>query len=227
MKQDKTILSLIKIGKAEHQQALFEKGQIYMQTAQYFKTLEDDEGRGDKLEGAVKVEQLTWLKILSGDQEILIEKSNGSMIRGNVVTDDPNFNCNIYSMIGLTEADINIETPIDLSNSSLGDYFILIYNVREFNKRIQGKLDEMKLKNSWGMVTYYDEYQHNGHLDIFKKSSKFKSQKEVRYVANRNENEPLMIEIGNISDIAIASSIDRLGSIKLINEKEIQIGNQI
>ncbi len=164
MKQVKTILSLIKIGKSEYQQALFEKGQIYMQTAQYFKSLEDNEGRGDKLEGAIKVEQLTWLKVLSGDQEILIEKSNGSMIRGNVVTDDLNFNCTIYSMIGLTEDDINIEAPIDLSNSSLGDYFILIYNVREFNKRIKEKLDEMKLKNSWDLVTYYDEYQHEGKL---------------------------------------------------------------
>mgnify|MGYP000877935856 FL=1 len=225
MKQDKTILSLIKIGKSEYQQALFEKGQIYMQTAQYFKTLEDDEGRGDKLEGAINVEQLTWIKMLSGDQEILIEKSNGSMIRGNVVTDDLNFNCNIYSMIGLTEDDINIEAPIDLSNSSLGDYFILIYNVREFNKRIKEKLEEMKLKNSWDMVTYYDEYQHEGKLDIFMKSAKFKSQKEIRYVAFRDENEPLIFEIGNISDIAIKCSIDKLRSIKLINENEIQIMN--
>lgn len=225
MKQDKTILSLIKIGKSEYQQALFEKGQIYMQTAQYFKTLKDDEGRGDKLEGAVKVEQLTWIKMLSGDHEIEIKKSNGTMIRGNVVTDDLNFNCNIYSMIGLTEDDINIETPIDLTNSSLGDYFILIFNVREFNKRIKGKLDEMKLKISWGLVNYYDEYQHEGKLDIFMKSAKFKSQKEIRYVAFRDENEPLIFEIGNISDIAIKCSIDKLRSIKLINENEIQIMN--
>ena len=225
MKQDKTILSLIKIGKSEYQQALFEKGQIYMQTAQYFKTLEDDEGRGDKLEGAIKVEQLTWLKMLTGDRELEIKKSNGTMIRGNVITDDLNFKCNIYSLIGLTEDDINIETPIDLTNSSLGDYFILIFNVREFNKRIKEKLDEMKLKNSWGLVNYYDEYQHEGKLDIFMKSAKFKSQKEIRYVAFRDENEPLIFEIGNISDIAIKCSIDKLRSIKLINENEIQIMN--
>ena len=225
MKQDKSILSLIKIGKAEYQQALYEKGQIYMQTAQYFKSLEDNEGRGDKLEGAIKVEQLTWLKMLTGDRELEIKKSNGTMIRGNVITDDLNFKCNIYSLIGLTEDDINIETPIDLTNSSLGDYFILIFNVREFNKRIKEKLDEMKLKISWGLVNYYDEYQHEGKLDIFMKSAKFKSQKEIRYVAFRDENEPLIFEIGNISDIAIKCSIDKLRSIKLINENEIQIMN--
>jgi hypothetical protein len=64
------VLGLIKIGAAQYQRALFEKGEIYMQTHEYFRKLEDINGRGDVLEGAEKIEQLKRVKIKAEGVEI-------------------------------------------------------------------------------------------------------------------------------------------------------------
>ncbi len=74
MDANEMVLGLIKIGKAPHQQALFEKGEIYMQTHEYFRKLEDKNGRGDIFEGAEKIEQLKWVKIKDEGVEITLKK---------------------------------------------------------------------------------------------------------------------------------------------------------
>lgn len=223
MDANEMVLGLIKIGKTPHQQALFEKGEIYMQTHEYFRKLEDKNGRGDIFEGAEKIEQLKWVKIKAEGVEITLKKEDGSLARGNVASIKSDYFYNIYSMIGFSSKDIGKIEPIPKKNEGLGDYFILIHNVKEFNKRIKQKLDELQIQHQWSWVTYYDEYQLEGEISPFHKPSAFQYQKEVRIVAVNEKDEPLKFEIGSIADIAVACRIGQLKSVKLIDASTFEI----
>ncbi len=182
MKGEKTVLGLIKIGDPEYQKSLYEKGEIYMNTQQFFRNLEDKDGRGDKYEGANRLEQVKWLKFSDGKKEVELSLKAGNLKRANVFSRYEDFCCNIYSMIGVSEDDINKESPISKLNEKLGSVFTLIYNVKEFNSRIKEKLDLLNYKFTWGWVKYYDEYSYEGELTLFDKPKILDYQKEVRYI---------------------------------------------
>jgi hypothetical protein len=217
------VLGLIKIGAAQYQRALFEKGEIYMQTHEYFRKLEDINGRGDVLEGAEKIEQLKRVKIKAEGVEITLSKEDGSLARGNVASIKSDYFYNIYSMIGFSSKDIGKIEPIPKKNEDLGDYFILIHNVKEFIRRIRLKLNELQIQHQWGWVTYYDEYELEGEISPFHKSSAFQYQKEVRIVAINEIDEPLKFHIGSIADIAVACRIGQLKTVKLIDDSTFEI----
>ena len=223
MDANEMVLGLIKIGEATYQQALFEKGEIYMQTHEYFRKLEDKNGRGDRFEGAEKIEQLKWVKIKAEGIELTLRKEDGTLSRGNIASIESNYFYNIYSMTGFSSNDIGKIRPVPKQNEDLGDYFILIHNVKEFNKRIKQKLDELQLQHQWSWVTYYDEYEHEGEISPFHKSSTFQYQKEVRIVAAYEKNEPLIFQIGSMADIAIKCKIEQLSTIKLLDENTFEI----
>jgi hypothetical protein len=224
MEEEKTVMGLIKIGDAKYQKFLFEKGEIYMNTQQYFRELEDRNGRGDKYEGANKIEQVKLLKLSDGKTDIELSIKAGNLKRTNVFSRYEDFNCNIYSMIGVSEDDVNKQHPLPKSNEKLGSYFTLIYDVKEFNRRIKKKLDSLNYKHTWGWVKYYDEYSYEGELTLLDKPKSFQDQKEVRYIVHSGKNEPLKIEIGSLTDIAVPFKIEDLKTFVLGNESKIQIG---
>jgi hypothetical protein len=219
-----TVLGLIKIGEEKYQKSLYEKGEIYMQTQHFFSKLEDQNGRGDKYEGANNIEQVKWLKFSVGKTEIELSTKAGNLKQANFFSRNEDINCNIYSMIGISEDDINKEHPVPSSNEKLGSFFTLIYDVKEFNKRIKEKLDLLNYTYNWGWVKYYNEYQYTGELTLLDKPKSYKNQKEVRYIVHTAKNEPLKIEIGSIADIAVPFNIEKLSSLKLSNESEMRIG---
>ncbi len=224
MEEEKTVMGLIKIGDAKYQKPLYEKGEIYMNTQQYFRDLEDQNGRGDKYEGTDKIEQVKWFKLSDGKTDIELSLKAGNLKRANVFSRYEDFNCNIYSMIGISEGDINKENPVPKSNEKLGSFFILIYDVKEFNRRIKKKLDSLNYEHTWGWVKYYDEYSYEGELNLLDKPKSFQDQKEVRYIVHSGKNEPLKIEIGSLADIAVPFKIEELKTLMLGNESIIHIG---
>ena len=224
MEEEKTVLSLIKIGDAEYQKSLYERGEIYMNTQQFFRDLEDQNGRGDKYEGADRIEQIKWLKISDRKTDIELSLNAGNLKRANVFSRYEDFNCNLYSMIGISEDDINKENPVPKSNEKLGSFFTLIFDVKEFNRRIKEKLDLLNYEYTWGWVKYYDEYTYEGDLTLFDKPNEFVEQKEVRYIVHSDKDKPLKIEIGSLADIATPFKIEDLKTLMLGDESIIRIG---
>lgn len=224
--EEDIVLGLIKIGAAKYQQSLYDKGEIFMQTQDYFRKLEDREGRGDKYEGAHKIEQVQWLKISDGTRKFEFSIKEGSLKDANVFSRYSESNCNIYSMIGISVADMDKQLPIPESNRQLGDYFILIYNVKEFIRRVKSKLESLSYDYSWGWVHYYEEYEYEGDLSLYHKPKIFQSQKEVRFIVYANRNEPLKFEIGSLSDIALPFNIDELKTFKIIDKNTFEIGTK-
>lgn len=214
----KTVLALLKIGSKEHQTALFEKGEIYMKHQNDFHSLEDNNVRGDKYEGSDFIEQIDWVKLsnVNTGKLTMMNKGNGNKI--NHASRDPSQLKNIYSMVGLTESDINKNQPVKQKNTELGEYFTLIYNVKEFNSRLLRKLRGLGYNPKWNWVKYYDEYDYEGKLDPFSKPIGLSYQKEVRYVVNPISNDPIKVEIGSLADIARLCRIESLKSIKLFDK---------
>jgi|GEM_PF-2960878 hypothetical protein len=214
----KTVLALLKIGSKEHQTALFEKGEIFMKQQNYFQGLEDNKVQGDKYEGSDFIEQVEWMKIsnVNTGKLTIMNKGNGSKI--NHTSRDPSQLKNIYSMVGLSESDINNDQPIKQKNIELGKYFTLIYNVKEFNSRLLRKLRAIGYNPKWNWVKYYNEYDYEGTLDSFSKPKDYSYQKEVRYVVNPTSNAPIKVQIGSLADIAVLCKIESLKSIKLFHK---------
>ena len=170
------------------------------------------------------MEQIKWLKLSNGKTDIKLSIKAGNLKQANVFSRYEDFDCNIYSMIGISEYDINKGQPVPKSNEKLGSFFTLIYDVKEFNRRIKEKLDSLNYKYTWGWVKYYNEYDYEGELTLLDKPKGFKDQKEVRYIVHTGNNEPLKIEIGSLADIAMPFKIDKLKTLKLGNESGIRIG---
>lgn len=223
MKRNKTALALIKIGSKENQTALFEKGEIFMKPQKYFQDLRDNKKRGDKYEGSDLIEQLEWVKIMRSEKKIPVKIDRGNGVMVNLTTMYSSQPTSIYSMIGLSEDDIGFNNPIDKKNEKFGDYFTLIYNVKEFNRRILEKLKNLGGNPQWKWVNYYNEHKYEGRLDKFSKPMDYSYQKEVRFIANSTSNAPIKFQIGSLEDISILCSIESLKKIKLMTQNSIQI----
>ena len=215
------VMGLIKIGQAEYQKRLYERGEIFMQTLEYFRKLEDGNVRKDVYEGAEKILQVNWIKIADGNRDIEFSIKDGSMSRANYYS-TPQTYCNAYCMIGITEDDKGKDGIIDSENMKFGEFMILIYNVKEFIKRVRLKLAALGIHNSWGPIKYYEEYDFQGNLSPFFKRKQFSAEKEVRIIAIPDYNRPIKLEIGSIQDIAIPMPISKLSKIRLLEDNRFE-----
>ena len=221
--ESEKVLGLIKIGEAKYQKLLFEKGEIFMQTLAHFQKLEDNVGRGDIYEGSEFIEQIRSLKFENHQTRIELSSESGNFKDANMIRINQESNWNVYSLIGISKLDIGKENFISESNTKLGEFFILIYNVKEFMLRISDKLNSLGLQSSWNWVNYYDEYKYEGSLNPFFKPNYFKYQNEVRVVTRNTNNLPLKFDIGNLSDIAMLFPIGEIKKLRQIDESIFEI----
>ena len=126
-------------------------------------------------------------------------------------------------MIGISKLDIGKENFIAESNLELGQFFILIYNVKEFMKRIKDTLASLGHESVWNWVKYYDEYKYEGSLNPFSKPNNLNYQKEVRIAVKNTNGLPLKFGIGSISDIAMPFKIEEIKKLKLVDETTFKI----
>lgn len=198
-----TIHFLIKIGKRQFMYELYELGLIFMNDLNYFIQYEENELRGDKEEGLSRIEQATNIKILHNGN--LLAHSNSAQLK----LRDYNVKGNIYSLIAITSLDNPKKIRIDKKNKKLGDYFVLIYNVKEFIQRFKNKINDQQYEYEYNLVKYYNPKEYSGPLNVFCKQNNFEYQQEFRFFIKRNDSGPLKITIGSIQDIADIHNIER------------------
>lgn len=205
MKKDLNIELLLKFGQFEHMKSLLEKGQVYMNTVDYFKDLEDDENRADKLEGTSYIDRITNLEILC--KNIVVAESK----KGQIYFKHENDNGNLFCLTSILRADLQFNEPANLTLSpklkSIDDYVLLIYNPKDFLKRIDEQLSHLKLRYEFDHVSYMKIKGYTGSYNIFKKPLELCYQKEVRLFVKGVGIEPISFEIGSLKDIAILMSV--------------------
>lgn len=120
---------------------------------------------------------------------------------------------------------------LDTMEDSLGDYFIVFTNPAEFARRVQKEVDRLKAKcivKDFGMkcVEYFDSDTFSGITTPFQKPAKLSWQREYRLLIETiNERDPFILDIGDISDIALWGRIEDLYNGYVVDDVTMYIPN--
>ncbi|WP_221390823.1 hypothetical protein [Dyadobacter sp. NIV53] len=186
--------------------SLLKKGEIYMNTYDFFRDCDKNTDRTDPDEGLVYREYMKDAEITLYDINKDIEKDGITMKSINLrINSFGSQKGNIYSMSGLTSEHINGSSEnININISKFGEALIIIHNPRVFIERVVNGLKQIGFTNvSFRKVTYY-ENEYTGELNIFHKNKFFQHQNEFRLYVPNTDNVPIKFEIGNLEDIAEA-----------------------
>ena len=91
---------------------------------------------------------------------------------------------------------------LNMDGLNFGDTAIIIFDPKEFTRRVKTAVKRRKFSFQCSPVIYYDHEQYQGELSPFYKSKIYSPQNEVRFWIPNNSEEDLCFNIGNISDIA-------------------------
>lgn len=211
----KTIFFLAKIFDSEGYAEDFISGNIFANRLSYFRELEEEESinRSDKHEGIVSWYQPDQIKI-EVNGHVLTDLAGPTSIKMDC-HDYINVFCIYAAHSGeletVSEETLDIlkkELEIPKECLNLGEYAVLVTNVPQFIDRIKKAVMDKNYKMTSGLVTYYDPDTFHGNFfedePIFRKQDGYKHQKEYRFAFDTGlvGDDPLILNIGNISDIA-------------------------
>ena len=201
-------------------------GRIYANRLSWFRRIEelDDSGRGDAHEGILGWFQPGRGVFKWGDIDMMPHIDRPIEIRSNRL-DHFNLFCTTYGWVdervlnGLSD-----EYPGELSNTltipkrwlSLGQYAVVIKDVQEFIRRMKEAADAKSYVIGQKPVEYYDPDTYHGVVSstdaIFRKQDRYRYQHEFRFIiATPTEgDEPVILEIGEIHDIALGVRTEEL-----------------
>lgn len=197
MKQ--TILAFIKFGHEEHMLDMFNNGNIYLNTVQSFRNFEDNNLRGDNYEGVSEV-----INYPKGTFEIKSLNYKGEYSSIHIRKSFEKVVGNIFSLYCISSFHISdpLEFKIDEKILEFGTHCILIKDNAELLKRIEESFKNKDIILHHNFVSYYDTKSFDGKINVFQKPNEYKYQNEFRFYADSGLNEPLLLKIGNLSDIA-------------------------
>ena len=196
----------IKFGEKKYIKKLFEEGELFLNTVDYY-TKQENKEIGDSWEDVVWTEPITDFK--SRVNNTVITAPSGSL-----QIHEQNLSQNLYCLWSLDDNraidNMNKEDNsliIDTNNyndfvNDGQDCYVVITNLEEFIIRIKKELDKRHLKCNMGPVKYFDERTYKGKVDPFMKRNKYEKQNEFRIIVDNKDNSPLKINIGNMFDIA-------------------------
>jgi hypothetical protein len=218
----KTPILFIKFGSKEHIEKLFYEGVLFLNTVDYFKKLESEQGiRGDFLEGASEL-----YNFYEKDKAILtINPKQKDEIRMNITNAQMrqfhSYQGNIFSLYSIFDNEKETQKiEFDKTLKNFGDTALIITDINDFLLRVGKKLKEKNFKFYWGDVDYYNAKEKSiKKLGIFNKSSDFQYQKEFRIYVKNPINEPLKIEIGSINEISKLLKSEDLTKLKIERKK--------
>lgn len=234
MNEEQDIFILLKCVENQYAENMLD-GDFYFSRNRYFIDLEEkqiDKGIGDKQEGV-------WSRIMNPQEDqVFIITEDGeelplSFEKGIVRHTHSNLkDCPICCFTILSfknDFDINekqntltlkSEVVKKLSEQFAGRDLIVFTDIDEIIERIDTACNRENLSRTRGKVTYYDdeneshplpleEVESNPARKLLYKRKFFEFQKEFRYILKKPQNKDMLLNIGNIRDIAY-----NLGKIK-------------
>jgi hypothetical protein len=213
-----TIKMFLKFGSEENITDLFDNGTLYLNTLQYFRSVEDSELRGDRYEGISQIKNYP-----PGNFEIPAINFKGKYINIHLKKAFDEVFGNIYSLYCISSFAIPnpFEFSIDERIKGFGSHCLMVMDNQEFLDRIKKALQKRNLKYRHGFVSYYDRYTKNGAVTLFQKTREFAYQNEFRIYVESNATEPLVVNIGNLENIAQIVPMSAIMSLKLVADHEV------
>lgn len=202
---------LVKIGKKEHMERLIENGEVYMNTTKYYRDKSDNNEIRDEFEGVLYIENGKPLKYRENlDNEKLF-------CLWNINNEKPIYEELIHSVI--YDKELN-QTKIALDLRKLSGftdnedpYMVVIYNVKEFNNRFKKACKELNVEFVDNrIVSYYDELtiKPDRIITPYMKRKKYQKQQEVRFLVMKDDNNPLIVTLGSLKDIACIHNVKEI-----------------
>lgn len=218
---DNRVYFLFKRGKKEHIEALFEKGEVYINSIDSIRTWDDNKERSDEDDG------INYRKYIGNAKITMCEIGNDTETDSielnaidTTIKQDNITKGNIYCLTGIYSDDLQGErNEIKYETQSFGETIILILRPKIFISRIFSELEKLGYKNyKADRVSYYSN-DYSGQINFFKKHERFKSQHEFRIFVPNDKNMPLKINIGSLNDIATIISAGII-KVKYTDERE-------
>jgi hypothetical protein len=200
------VLALMKFGEAKYMADLLTRGDLYMQSVEFFRRLEGDLVRGDRHEGATYCRQpdRTVFEVRQGTEWFKVEGIVGPI----VFREGPPITGNIYSMFALTDGHAEAafegrsKTFVDVDKLAFGDTVVVFTNADEFLRRVQAAAAAQGLELRYDLVEYVDPASYMGPMGPFRKFSPLAYQSEFRILTKPESATPLILSLGSLEDIA-------------------------
>jgi hypothetical protein len=179
----------------------FLDGNLYMNTVDYFASLEkSDAVRADDDEGVDESLQV---------KEVAIANENGEYIPiGGIInpilyrSHDPK-DLNIFCMYALPNT---LGHRLDERNLGFGEIGVVLTNAKEFVERFRKAAIASGRQPGHGLIEYVDKFTYHGPMGPFRKFDKFSYQCEFRLMVDGGDATPLVLSIGDIRDICLVGS---------------------
>lgn len=218
MTQTETFLAF-KFGQEDHINQFVKKGELYCNTIDHFRKIEDDNLRGDRVEGSTAVYSENYIQnnkyfnitLGDGPNKITINKEDliGPVSIYNTEDDDLK-STHIFSMANIynglkIRSDNKIFDPRVLD---FGDTMAMVTDLKSFKDRIT-KACKIACNNG-EILTYamrpveYVANDHDSGWGIFNKFEKYAWQQEVRLalsVPDYSPSKPFVLKLGPLEDI--------------------------
>ncbi|AMQ05902.1 hypothetical protein [Sporosarcina psychrophila] len=201
-------------------------GNIYFARNKHFIELEEQEknkGIADKHEGS-------WSRVLDDSHRVFLEV-DGEMLPLHTKTAVLRNRYDGLSLLPIccfvflslkndfeiipneNKIKLKSEVDIELRKQFNGRHMILFSDITKVFERFDKSIESMKYPLAKGLVTYYDdkinshplseeEYEKNPARALLYKVKFFEHQKEYRFIINKPLDEDVIVELGDIKDIA-------------------------
>lgn len=198
------VFALYRRGKQEHIKALYERGELYINTIDYIRNCDDNWQRTDPYDGISHRQFFGDATVKLCDvgrdvdkEGISIEAQNFTLIK------DLKPKGNIYCLSGIySDHLLGDREDITFRTSDFGETLILIYNPRIFLERVKRALNEKGYFSIKHNKVHYYKNEYSGAVGVFKKHEKFQAQNEFRIFVPNKSNKLIKVQIGSLKDIA-------------------------
>ena len=193
-------LMLLKCGDYEFMHSLLTKGEVFLNSIDSYKTIQDKE-IGDDWENINSVRQAESISICDNNKNEWKQIASNIPVRSN----NRSFG-NVYCMYGVRFNHFQKEPFLHIVPTKVtrkfGDTMVMIFNPVEFINRIKTQLTKLELSIEFRFVQYYNEKEIDGDVTVFSKRNLFSHQSEFRIFVENIENKSITVAIGSIEDIA-------------------------
>ncbi len=179
-----------------------------MNTLSYFADIEKAPARCDVNEG-----QAFWLQGEKVAFEVEVDGKFRSIagIRHLAYRHPDDLRVNVFCMYALRAS--QAETLVDSRNFQFGDTFVVLRDGDAFLTRVQVTAEKTGFELKWDLVQYVDRQTFHGKMGIFRKASDFSYQSEFRIALLPGAGSPYVLDVGDLTDIAIIAPLCEINRI--------------
>ncbi len=215
---------IIKLGAYEHMRSLFDGGTIYMNTLEFYRTLEAHDERRDINEGAERVRNWRGGVLKRRNRETGAYEEVAQLTHSTIRELNSNLqNLNVYCLYYFKDS-IPIESLGGVipqrTKLGFGDFAVVVTDVGEFVTRIKQAAIEKGYKHFRSLVEYTDFSQDYVEAGPFVKDEAFAHHSELRIAVHtgRSDGSAIRLEIGSLKGIAVMVPSGVLDEISIFDE---------